>query len=151
MLVSSNHTPIKFSTVFDNILDFDFWKGVAMALIALLGSFIAPIYLFVLGSTSLVVIDYFTGKKAAFHRGEAITPSKMRRSIDKGLVYMTFILACHIVDVVFAIPYNPLSYLSAVAVSRVELFSIDGNVHAITGVSIKHNISQLFSTLKQKQ
>ncbi len=99
---------------------------------------------------SLVVIDYFTGKKASIHRGEAITPAKMRRSIDKGLVYMTFILACHIVDVVFSIPYAPLTYLSAVAVARVELFSIDGNVNAITGVSIKENIQQLLSTFKQK-
>ncbi len=50
----THHTPIQFSTVFNNIFDFDFLKGVAMTAIAFVGSFLAPIYAFVICSTALL-------------------------------------------------------------------------------------------------
>lgn len=142
--------PIKFKTVLEKLLDISIIKTFFMAFLGLVGGFVAPIWAFIIGSFALVLIDYFTGKKAARKRREPITSIGMRRSIDKSLIYMSFIIAAHIVDVVFSVPYDPLSYIAALAVARVEFFSIDENVRQLTEVSIVDHIQDVFTFTKKK-
>lgn len=142
--LSCDKTHSTFLRVIKNLMDIDTLKALFLAFGGMIGSFIAPIWTFVIGAFALVAIDYVTGVKSARFKGEAVTSKKMRKSIDKALVYMLFIIAAHIVDILFKIPYDPCAYIAALAVARVEFFSIDENVRQLTTVSIKDNIKSIF-------
>lgn len=60
---------------------------------------------------------------------------------------MLFIIAAHIIDILFLSPYveiQPLAYVASLAVAKVEFFSIDEGVNKMTGVSIASKIKHLF-------
>jgi len=145
------HT-LNIKNVMEKIMDIKFLEGILIMALGVAGTFLLPIASFVLGSFVLVAIDHFTGLKSAKKAGEKITSEKMRRSIDKGLVYMLFIIAAHVIDIFFLrFPVSPISYIAALAVARVEFFSIDENVNKLTGVSIWKNIKYLFEHSKSSK
>lgn len=147
---SNNDLNTHSKKVIEKLINIPALKVAAMSLFGLASSFFAPIWPFVLGSFLLVQIDYFIGVKAAKKRGEKITSKGMRRSIDKILIYMLFIIAAHVIDVLFKVPFSPLSYISALAVARVEFFSIDENVNQLTGVSVWKHVKGVFDASRNK-
>ena len=129
------------------IFEIEFWGVATLAALAWLSAKLIPIAPFVGAAFVLVFIDQVTGRKAARKRGETITSKGLRRTIDKALVYMLFILAAHVLTDVFSIPFA--AYIAALAVARVEFFSIDENVSTITGVSVWEHFKSAFD-LAQK-
>ena len=102
-------------------------------------SFFAPMAAFVASATVLVIIDQFTGIKAAKHRREKITSKGWQRGVSKITMYCLSLIASHVVYLTFLkdSPFDlPLVYGAAVQICCTELVSINENVKQVTGTGI---------------
>jgi len=83
----------------------------------------------------IVLVDLYTGRMAAKHRGEAIKSSGYRQSVKKYVLYMLGILISELFIRVFSLPI-PLTYMVAGVVALTEIKSIFENIETVTGVDL---------------
>lgn len=103
-------------------------------------SFFMPVAGFIAGMTVFVVLDQFTGRKAARHRGEQIDSKGMRRTVSKILLYSSSMIGSHLMWYLFLkdSPFDlQLVYGTALQICATELVSINENVKEVTGTGIK--------------
>ena len=70
----------------------DYWIGVIFTMFSWISSFIMSVATFLSFTLVIVLVDLYTGRMAAKHRGEAIKSSGYRQSVKKYVLYMLGIL-----------------------------------------------------------
>ena len=116
--------------------------SILVAVLTALGAFFAPVAGFVGLAVSLITVDHFMGVKAAKKRAKnlgfpaekVITSHKLKRTVEKGLLYFLFILVSHQITVTMHVPF--IAYLSTMMIVRVEFKSINENLKDATGVTV---------------
>ena len=105
----------------------DYWIGVIFTMFSWISSFIMSVATFLSFTLVIVLVDLYTGRMAAKHRGEAIKSSGYRQSVKKYVLYMTGILISELFIRVFSLPI-PLTYMVAGVVALTEIKSIFENI-----------------------
>lgn len=113
----------------------DYWIGVAFTMFSWISSFIMSVATFLSFTLVIVLVDLYTGRMAAKHRGEAIKSSGYRQSVKKYVLYMLGILISELFIRVFSLPI-PLTYMVAGVVALTEIKSIFENIETVTGVDL---------------
>ena len=113
----------------------DYWIGVAFTMFSWISSFIMSVATFLSFTLIIVLVDLYTGRMAAKHRGEAIKSSGYRQSVKKYVLYMIGILISELFIRVFSLPI-PLTYMVAGVVALTEIKSIFENIETVTGVDL---------------
>ena len=115
--------------------ELDYIWGAATVLIGWSASFIMPVAHFITMVTALVLMDLYTGTRAALKRGEVIQSRGLRRTIEKITLYFTAILLAEGMKVVF-VPFVPVTYITSLAIAMTEFKSNIENVESATGVEV---------------
>ena len=123
------------------LLHMEWWIGYFYAVAGFITSFLVPIQSFLVLTVFLVVLDLFTGTRAAKKRGDLIRSRGLSRTVEKILLYFAAILATEAMRVVF-MPPVPLAYVTAFAIGVTEFKSNIENVEAATGVNIWHYLKE---------
>ena len=113
----------------------DYWIGVIFTMFSWISSFIMSVATFLSFTLIIVLVDLYTGRMAAKHRGEAIKSSGYRQSVKKYVLYMIGILISELFIRVFSLPI-PLTYMVAGVVALTEIKSIFENIETVTGVDL---------------
>jgi len=113
----------------------DYWIGVIFTMFSWISSFIMSVATFLSFTLVIVLVDLYTGRMAAKHRGEAIESSGYRQSVKKYVLYMIGILISELFIRVFSLPI-PLTYMVAGVVALTEIKSIFENIETVTGVDL---------------
>ena len=113
----------------------DYWIGVIFTMFSWISSFIMSVATFLSFTLVIVLVDLYTGRMAAKHRGEAIKSSGYRKSAKKYVLYMLGILISELFIRVFSLPI-PLTYMVAGVVALTEIKSIFENIETVTGVDL---------------
>jgi len=113
----------------------DYWIGVVFTMFSWISSFIMSVATFLSFTLVIVLVDLYTGRMAAKHRGEAIKSSGYRQSVKKYVLYMLGILISELFIRVFSLPI-PLTYMVAGVVALTEIKSIFENIETVTGVDL---------------
>ena len=113
----------------------EYWIGVAFTMFSWIASFIVSVASFLSFTLVIVLVDLYTGRMAAKHRGEAIKSSGYRTSVKKYILYMLGILISELFIRVFSLPI-PLTYMVAGVVALTEIKSIFENIETVTGVDL---------------
>ena len=113
----------------------DYWIGVIFTMFSWISSFIMSVATFLSFTLVIVLVDLYTGRMAAKHRGEAIKSSGYRQSVKKYVLYMLGILISELYIRVFSLPI-PLTYMVAGVVALTEIKSIFENIETVTGVDL---------------
>lgn len=115
---------------------FAFLKPFLIGLCTSALGFLMPIAKFLLLVSSMVVADYFTGTRAARHRGEVINSKGMRRTIEKIVMYFVGILLSEGLTWTFSLPrFGDLSLTFTVSafICATEFRSNLENISSYTG------------------
>ena len=113
----------------------DYWIGVIFTMFSWISSFIMSVATFLSFTLVIVLVDLYTGRMAAKHRGEAIKSSGYHQSVKKYVLYMLGILISELFIRVFSLPI-PLTYMVAGVVALTEIKSIFENIETVTGVDL---------------
>ena len=113
----------------------EYWIGVVFTMFSWISSFIMSVATFLSFTLVIVLVDLYTGRMAAKHRGEAIKSSGYRKSVKKYVLYMLGILISELFIRVFSLPI-PLTYMVAGVVALTEIKSIFENIETVTGVDL---------------
>ena len=113
----------------------DYWIGVIFTMFSWISSFIMSVATFLSFTLVIVLVDLYTGRMAAKHRGEAIKSSGYRQSVKKYVLYMLGILISELFIRVFLLPI-PLTYMVAGVIALTEVKSIFENIETVTGVDL---------------
>ena len=113
----------------------DYRIGVVFTMFSWISSFIMSVATFLSFTLVIVLVDLYTGRMAAKHRGEAIKSSGYRQSVKKYVLYMLGILISELFIRVFSLPI-PLTYMVAGVVALTEIKSIFENIETVTGVDL---------------
>jgi phage-related holin len=116
-------------------LEYDFWLGYFYAGIAWAGSFLAPLWPFIVFMIFLICADLITGTKAARKRKEKITSGGFRRTVEKFVLYFLAILAAEGMTQVY-LPAVPLAYMVSFTIALTEFKSVLENIESATGVGL---------------
>ena len=130
------------------------WVGqIAGMAIATASSFVMPVkhYLFIIGC--LVVVDMYTGWRAAKKlRGERFNSKGMGGTIEKTLLYMLCVLICRGVDVSFGLGDTVgVTYVVAGLITGRELLSNLENIGKVTGMDIATRVREAFGHIFGKK
>lgn len=100
-------------------------------------SFLLPISNFIVLAIALTIADFFTGVWAAKKRGDKITSTGYRRSINKITLYCLSVMLAHAVEQVFFSEYAaiPVTYIVACFLCLTEFKSALENIGDITGTN----------------
>lgn len=122
---------------------------VAGVAIATASSFVMPVkhYLFIIGA--LVVVDMYTGWRAAKKlRGEKFNSKGMGGTIEKTVLYMLAVLICRGVDLSFGLGDTVgTTYVVAGLITGRELVSNLENIGKVTGLDLADRIRDAFGHL----
>ena len=117
--------------------------------IAAASSFVMPVkhFLFIIGA--LVVVDMYTGWRAAKKlRGERFNSKGMGGTIEKTVLYMLAVLICRGVDVSFGMDGNiGTTYVVAGLITGRELLSNLENIGKVTGLDLATKVREAFGHL----
>lgn len=122
-----------------------FLKGVIYAIWVWAWAHILPVAHFLAFSFALVVIDLYTGIRAAQTRKEPIRSRGIGRTTEKITMYFVAILLSHAMNQIFFVPKGigfDLVWLVAGIISMTELKSNLENIGVVTGMDIWHQVSQ---------
>jgi phage-related holin len=98
-------------------------------------AFVTPIAPFLTFVIVLVVMDLFTGTRAAVHRKETIHSRGLRRSVEKIALYFVAILLSKATEAVFVVDWS-IPYIVTGLIASTELKSNFENISQVTGVDI---------------
>ena len=110
--------------------------------------FLYPLRFFLLAAVVLILVDLRFGIEAAKARGEKIRKSRAgRRTINKMVDYLCWILLAGALDKAFGIPFEfpLLPAVVLLAVYGFEINSCYGNYFEAHGKKIKVNVFKLFA------
>lgn len=110
--------------------------------------FLYPLRFFLLAAVVLVLVDLRFGIEAAKVRGEKIRKSRAgRRTINKMVDYLCWILLAGALDKAFGIPFDIplLPALVLLVVYGFEINSCYGNYFEAHGKKVKVNVFKLFA------
>ncbi len=97
-------------------------------------SFLAPLFVLVLWMFIFMAVDMYTGIRASVVNGFKFRSRKLRRSINKGVYYMVFIILAHALDVSILWFMNlNLAQFACAIICGIELYSILENMYKLTG------------------
>lgn len=120
--------------------------GVALAVVS---SFVMPVkhYLFIIGA--LVLVDMYTGWRAAKKlRGEKFNSKGMGGTIEKTVLYMMAVLICRGTDLSFGLDGTVgTTYVVAGLITGRELLSNLENIGQVTGMDLAGKIRDMFGHL----
>lgn len=129
----------------------------AMMLSAMI-SFVMPIAGFLIFTIVLVVVDMYTGVRAAMHRGESISSKGLGRTVTKITLYMLAILLSKGFDDVFFVPKSipfDVTWIVATMIGLTEFRSNMENISTVTGVpfwaAIASRVPKFFGFHKPEQ
>lgn len=120
-------------------------KGVVYAIWVWAWAHILPVAHFLAFTFALVVIDLYTGIRAARHRKEPIRSRGIGRTTEKITMYFAAILLSHAMNQVFFVPKGfgfDLVWLVAGVISLTEFKSNLENIGVVTGMDIWGQVSQ---------
>lgn len=126
----------------------DFWLGLLTGFFAWVIHFVAPTWPFILLMMSLVLVDLFTGVRAAKKRGEPIQSKKLRRTVEKISLYGAAILLSKGMEDVFNLPVD-VTYMAAFAICLTEVKSNFENIYEVTGTDVWSSIIDMISPKKK--
>lgn len=139
-MAGANHTSKStFMRLFLRLLEFEYYVHAFNILAAWLVSFVTPVWPFIMLSTMLVLVDLYTGTRAAKKRGETLTSRGYKRTVEKIVLYFAAIILSEATWYVFKLPLD-ITYIAAFTICLSEIKSIFENIHTITGVNIWQNI-----------
>lgn len=120
--------------------------------IAAISSFVMPVKTYLLCIVGLVLVDMYTGWRAANKKSGASFNSKgMGTTIEKVMLYMLAVLICHGVDISFALEgIASCTYAAAGLITGRELLSNLENIDAITGMNLAQRVRDAFPFLRSK-
>jgi|688.fasta_scaffold78279_4 hypothetical protein len=124
----------------------DYWVGVGFTLLSWISSFIMSVAMFLSFTLIIVLVDLYTGRLAAKHRGEAIQSHKYRNTVRKFILYMVGILISELFVRTFSLPI-PLTYMVAGVISLTEIKSIFENIETVTGVRLWSYVGERLTRL----
>lgn len=122
----------------------EYWLGFFSAIAGWMSAFLVPLGPFLGIVVFLVVCDLVTGLRAATKRGEVITSTGLRRTIEKIILYFIALLLSEGMKVVF-VPAAPVTYVTAFAIAITEFKSNIENIEAVTGVKVWEGLKNLFA------
>ena len=106
-------------------------------------SFVLPIGHFLLFTVFAVFADTVTGLMAAKKQQEPITSTKLKRTIEKIVIYFVAIMIFRGAEITFKLPV-PITYMTAMLIASTELWSIAENTKKMTGVNLGTLILRFF-------
>lgn len=118
---------------------FSGYESVITAVLAFGAAFFAPVWPFIAGMTFMIIVDQYTGRKAARARNEEISSSGKKRTVQKFVLYALAILGAEAINWMFfkALPFPvPITYWVAFQIIWTEYTSIIENVRQVTKVEI---------------
>jgi hypothetical protein len=120
--------------------------------IAAVSSFVMPVKSYLLCIVGLVLVDMYTGWRAAHKRSGATFNSKgMGTTIEKVMLYMLAVLICHGVDISFGLDgFASCTYAAAGLITGRELLSNLENIDAITGMNLAQTVRNAIPFLRPK-
>lgn len=126
-------------------------KKIAFSLVYFALAFVTPIRWYLLAVGILVMVDLFTGIRAAKKRNEAIRSKGMRNSINKIALYFVAILLSEMMQQVFFKAILP-AHMSITAVTAgfiglVEFKSNLENIAEVTGLDIWKRLIEIIPSL----
>jgi hypothetical protein len=127
-----------------------FLKGVVYAIWVWAWAHILPVAHFLGLTVALVVLDLYTGVRAAQHRKEPIRSRGFGRTTEKITLYFVAILLSRGMHLVFFAPMGvkfDLVWLVAGLISLTEFKSNLENIGTVTGMDIWGSISQYIPKL----
>jgi Bacteriophage holin family len=118
---------------------FSGYEAVISAILAFGAAFFAPVWPFIAGMTFMIIVDQYTGRKAARSRGEDINSGGKKRTVHKFVLYALAILGAEAINWIFfkALPFPvPITYWVAFQIIWTEYTSIIENVRQVTKTRI---------------
>lgn len=118
---------------------FSGYEAVISAVLAFGAAFFAPIWPFIAGMTFMIIVDQYTGRKAARARNETIDSGGKKRTVRKFALYALAILGAEAINWIFFkdLPFPiPITYWVAFQIIWTEYTSIIENVRQVTKVEI---------------
>ena len=113
-------------------------------------SFVTNIAPFLYITFLLVIVDLYTGVRAARKRQEKISSKGFFRTVEKFLIYGSTVIVLESITKVFDIPL-PLTYMGALAIVITELKSFSENMNYLTGVDILYKIGEILKNIQGKK
>lgn len=111
-------------------------KKYLLASVLAVTSFFVPLKPMLIGTLILVVIDLYTGVKAAKKRGEQIRSKGLKRTLMKFKDYALLIIIAHLMTTIFFSNLGiDFASLAAMGIAYVEFRSFCENMEEITGNS----------------
>lgn len=117
------------------------------------GVFLAPVAVSFLSVFIMIIIDFITALLKAWYTKTEITSKRMRESIGKTLAYFFLIVAAHLLDNWFIIPFfgTPLIYKFLIFfIGSIEFKSIVENIGIFIGAENVQKILSFLSQAKRK-
>lgn len=108
----------------------------------------APIKAALITAGLLITVDLITGILAARKRGEAITSSKLRRTLSKMCIFEAVILLAFLLEKYLMDGVLPMAKIASAYVGIVEYKSILENLNQLNGESL---LSGLIKKLNKKE
>lgn len=118
---------------------FSGYEAVISAVLAFGAAFFSPIWPFIAGMTFMIIVDQYTGRKAARARNEDIDSGGKKRTVRKFALYALAILGAEAINWIFFKPLPfpvPITYWVAFQIIWTEYTSIIENVHQVTKTRI---------------
>lgn len=128
----------------------EYWIGVAFTMLSWIASYIISVAAFLSFTLVIVLVDLYSGRLAAKHRGEAIISKHYRNTVRKYILYMLGILIAELFVRVFQLPI-PLTYMVAGVVALTEIKSIFENIETVTGVNLWGYVGGILTKLILKK
>ncbi|NBW22131.1 MAG: hypothetical protein EBR82_80685 [Caulobacteraceae bacterium] len=124
----------------------EYWIGAGFTLLSWISSFVMSVGVFLSFTLTIVLVDLYTGRLAAKHRGEAVQSHKYRNTVRKYILYMLGILISELFVRTFSLPI-PLTYMVAGVIALTEIKSIFENIETVTGVRLWSYIGEKLTRL----
>lgn len=128
----------------------EYWIGVVFTMLSWIASYIISVAAFLSFTLVIVLVDLYSGRLAAKHRGEAIISKHYRNTVRKYILYMLGILIAELFVRVFQLPI-PLTYMVAGVVALTEIKSIFENIETVTGVNLWGYVGGILTKLILKK
>lgn len=100
-----------------------------------LAMYFSPTYSIMLSIAFFVLVDMYTGIRAAQKRGESVNSKKLRDTVSKFVDYGVGVIVACFIQKQF-LPDVPAMQLVAGLINYIEIKSINENIYDITGVNM---------------
>lgn len=107
-----------------------------------IAAYIAPLYTMISCVLIFISLDFLTGVYAAYIQKIPIVSHRMRKTVEKFVLYSVAILTGYMFELNFAV-WSNLAQIVAGFIASTELFSIYENITKITGLNFIKKIKDI--------